>query len=143
MLGPLGEGLREAEVCGVAVFVLDAEEGGVVAGIAEDVGEMPLALVEGPVPGRVGEADEAVALRVPAGEHGAPRRAADGAGRIVVGEQETVGGQGVDVRGVHGFDAVAPEVPARVVAGDDDDVGTCAHLSSFPIRFIRWRSNGG
>lgn len=120
--------LLEATGVGVARLVRPlgaeapfADERGAVAEGAQRFGEGEVLLGEGALAARTPGvlADGGVAA-VQSGEEGAAGGGADRGGGVGVGEAQSLGGQGVQARGVDQFLAVGTEFAVAEVVGEDD-----------------------
>ena len=109
-----------------------ADDGGLVAGLAQELGEGLLAAVEG-----AGVVGESVLVAVLAGEQAGPAGTADGVGHETLREDHARIGQAVDVRGLYEPVAIGADGLVRVVVTHDVDdverlalVGPAASLSA-------------
>jgi len=106
----------------IARDVLHADVGGLVAGREQVVGEVAYVVVKAPVERGMRQAEHADVMRVAPGVERCAAGAALGRGGVGLLEQDAVGGQRIQgVRG-NGAVAIAGQVPAKVVAVDDDQV---------------------
>ena len=113
--------IEARRVAGAAVTEVPlAEGGGLVAGVAQHHAQGALAgMVDD-----VAQGADAGGVAVLAGEHGGPRRRADGVGAEAAVEARPLGGQAVQVGRGHQAGAVAGDRRRRMVVGDDEqDVG--------------------
>ena len=110
-------------------YVELADDPGSIAGALEDVGEGGVLQVG--VQGRASGGEPVLAVRVDveSGEHGAARGAARGLGDVGDVELDSACGEGVEVGRFDDGVAVATELEAEVVGGDEQDVGPTLFLS--------------
>ena len=114
--------LVEAEPLGIRGLVLHPEQGRVPARLRQQGRQRADVVVV--LPAVVCEADQPVAVRVPAREQGATRRRAQRRRRMRVRQQHTLRGEPVEVRTTYPGRAVTPEVTAQIVPVHDQNVVT-------------------
>jgi hypothetical protein len=86
----------------------------------------------------VSEADQAIALRVSAGEERAARRGTQWCGRMCVGEEYALGGELVEPGTGDVIVPVCAEIAAEVVPMHDEEVVSprLGHAVSFPVTTV-------
>ena len=86
------------------------------------------------LPAVVRQPDQAVALRIAAGEQRAPRRRAQRRGGVRAGEQDALGGEPVEPWAGHVGVPVGAEISAEIVPVHEQHVVPLGHYTSFRCR---------
>ena len=112
----------KTQIINIRGFVLQTKKSRVIARIAQNMRKVSLPFIKTPIPGRMRQPNQTIALGIASRKHSPPAGTTHRAGREIIGKFEPLFGNRVNCRCVYRIDTITPKMPPCIVRGNNDNI---------------------